>query len=59
MYVKTSFFDVVHEVNKDSKDVSAGRGFFKVHIQFSCNMSSKSARPTLTPPSPIWVKFRN
>jgi hypothetical protein len=26
MYIKTSFFDIVHEVKKDLQDVSAGTG---------------------------------
>jgi hypothetical protein len=47
MYVKTSFFDVEHEVKKDSFFVSAGIDiFFKnnVHNNFFRNLTSKSTR---------------
>jgi hypothetical protein len=59
MYVKTSFFDVVHEDQKDLQDVSAGTGVFfiiyKVHEKFPLNFMSKSARSTLTLPGTIRV----
>jgi hypothetical protein len=55
--VKTSFFEVMSEVLKDSEDVSAGIGifFYKIKLlnKFSCNLRSKSARSTLTSPGPI------
>jgi hypothetical protein len=47
MYVKTSFFDVEHEVKKDSFFVSAGIDIFKknnVHHNFFRNLTSKSLR---------------
>ncbi len=57
--VKTSFFEVMSEVQKDSEDFSSGIGiFFKIKLlnKFSCNLRSKSARSTLTSPGPIRVK---
>ncbi len=59
MSVKTSFFEVMSEVQKDSEDFSAGIGiFFKIKLlyKFSCNWRSRSARSTLTSPGPIRVK---
>ncbi len=56
--VKTSFFEVMSEVQKDSEDVSAGIDILKkikLLYKFSCNLRSKSARSTLTSPGPIWV----
>ncbi len=46
------------EVQKDSEDVSAGKGIFKkikLLNKFSCNLRSKLERSTLTPPGPIRV----
>ncbi len=59
IYVKTSFFDVVYEDQKDLQDVSAGTGVFfiiyKAHDKFSRNLMSKSARSTLPLPGTIRV----
>ncbi len=56
--VKTSFFEVMSEVQKDSEDNSAGIIILKkiklLH-KFSRNLRSKSARSTLTSPGPIRV----
>jgi hypothetical protein len=57
--VKTSFFETMSEAQKDSEDVSAGIGFFKLLINFSCYLGSKSAKSTLTSPGPIRVKLNN
>jgi hypothetical protein len=60
MYVKTSFFDVMSEVQKDFKDVSAGIGQIKnntLYKNFARNLMSKLARSTLTSPSWIRVNF--
>ncbi len=62
MDVKTSFFEVMSDVQKDPKDVFAGIGqkiIYKVLYKFSCNLRSKLARSTLTSPGPIRVKHRN
>jgi hypothetical protein len=62
MSIKTSFFEVMSEVQKDSEDVSAGIGIFKkikLLYKFSHNLRSKSARSTLTSPGPIRVKIQN
>jgi hypothetical protein len=51
MDVKTSFFDVVSEVQKDSQDVSAGIGQIKNNLtykNFVRNLTSKLARSILT-----------
>jgi deoxyribodipyrimidine photolyase len=53
MDVKTSFFDVVSEVQKDSQDVSAGIGQFLKNLtykNFVWNLMSKLARSILTSP---------
>jgi hypothetical protein len=57
MDVKTSYFAVMSEVQKDPEDVFAGIGekIYKVLNKFSCNLRSKSARSTLTSPGPIRV----
>jgi hypothetical protein len=58
MSVKTSFFEVMSGVKKDSKDISAGIGILKkikLLYKFSRNMRSKLARSTLTLPGPIRV----
>jgi hypothetical protein len=47
MYVKTSFFDVEHEVKKDLFFVSAGIDIYKknnVHNNFFRNLTSKLSR---------------
>ncbi len=63
MDVKTSFFEVMSEVQKDLEDVFAGTGKkkYKVLNKFSCNLRLKLARSTLTSPGPIRVKlpYRN
>ncbi len=53
MYIKTSCFVIVYEVKKDLQDFSAEIGILKnqAHNIFSCNLTSKSARSTLTSPS--------
>ncbi len=59
MFIKTSFFEVMSEVRKDTEDVSAVIGIKKklsYFISFPCNLRSKSARSTLTSPGPIRVK---
>jgi hypothetical protein len=59
MDVKTSFFEVMSEVQKYLEDVFAGIGqkiIYKVLNKFSCNLRSKLARSTLTSPGPIRVK---
>ncbi len=56
MDIKTSFFEVMSEAQKDPEDVSTGIGkIYKVLNKFSCNLRSKSARSTLTSPSPIRI----
>jgi hypothetical protein len=58
--VKTSFFEVMSEVQKDSEYVFAGICIFlkiKLLNKFSCNLRSKSARSILTSPGPIRVKY--
>jgi hypothetical protein len=53
MDVKTSFFDVVSKVQKDSEDFSAGIGQFKKNLtykNFVWNLTSKLARSILTMP---------
>jgi hypothetical protein len=58
MTVKTSFFEVMSEVQKDSEDVFAGLGILKkikLLNKLSRNLRSKSARSTLTSPGPIRV----
>jgi hypothetical protein len=53
MDVKTSFFDVMSEVQKDSQGVSAGIGQFKKNLtyqNFVQKLMSKSVRSTLTSP---------
>jgi hypothetical protein len=58
MTVKTSFFEVMSEVQKDSEDVFAGIGIFlkiKLLNKFSRNLRSKSAKSTLTSPGLIRV----
>ncbi len=60
MTVKTSFFEVMSEVQNDSEDVFAGIGIFlkiKLLNKFSRNLRSKSARSTLTSPGLIRVKI--
>jgi hypothetical protein len=59
MYVKASFFDVEHEVKKDSFFVSAGIDiFFKnnVHNNFFRNLTSKSSRSIFSLPRQSRVK---
>jgi hypothetical protein len=59
MDVKTSFFEVMSEVQKDPEDVFAGIGKqkkYKVLNKFSCNLRSKLARSILTSPGSIRVK---
>jgi hypothetical protein len=59
MDIKTSFFDVVSEVQKDSQDVSAGIGQIKNYLtykNFVRNLTSKLARSILTSPGRIRVK---
>ncbi len=59
MDVKTSFFDVVSEVQKDSQDVSAGISQIKNNLtykNFVRNLTSKLARSTLT--SPGWIRVK-
>jgi hypothetical protein len=54
MDVKTSFFDVLSKVQKDSQNVSAGIGQFKKNLtykNFVRNLTSNLARSTLTSPS--------
>ncbi len=54
MDIKTSFVDVMSEVQKNSQDISAGIGqFFKnqTHKNFVRNLTSKLARSTLTSPA--------
>jgi hypothetical protein len=57
MNVKTSFFDVANEVQKDLQDVSAGIGNFQKNLcnKFSSNLMSKLVQLTWTSPSTIWV----
>jgi hypothetical protein len=57
MDVKTSFFEVMSEVQKDPEDVFAviGKKKCKVLNTFSCNLRSKLARSTLTSPGSIRV----
>jgi hypothetical protein len=58
MDVKTSFFDVMSEVQKDLEDVSAGIGQIKnnlIYKNFVRNLTSKLARSTLT--SPVELGF--
>ncbi len=53
MDVKTSFFDVISEVQKDLEDVSAGIGLIKnnlIYKNFLRNLTSKLAMSTLTSP---------
>jgi hypothetical protein len=51
--VKTSFIDIMSEVQKDSEDVSAGLGiFFLIHKNFDV----KVGKVNLTSPSIIGVK---
>jgi hypothetical protein len=53
MDVKTSFFDVMSEVQKDLEDVSAGIGQIKNNLIYKNivrNLTSKLARSTLTSP---------
>ncbi len=60
MDVKTSFFEVMSEVQKDPEDVFAGIGkkiIYKVLNKFPCNLRSKLARSTLTSPGPIRVNY--
>jgi hypothetical protein len=55
MSVKTLFFEVMSEVQKDSEDISAGIGILKkikLLNKFSRSLRSKSARSTLTSPGP-------
>jgi hypothetical protein len=61
MYVKTSFFDVEHEVKKDSFFVSAGIDiFFKnnVHNNFFRNLTSKLSRSIFSLPRQSRVKLK-
>ena len=60
MYVKTSFFDVEHEVKKDSFFVSAGIDIFlknNVHSNFFRNLTSKSSRSKFSLPRQSRVKI--
>jgi hypothetical protein len=53
MDVKTLFFDVMSEVQKDLEDVSAGTGQIKNNLMYkniARNLTSKLARSTLTLP---------
>jgi hypothetical protein len=53
MDAKTSFFDIMSEVQKDLQDVSAGIGQFLKNLtkeNFVRNLMSKLARSTLTSP---------
>ncbi len=53
MYVKTSFFDVEHEVKKDSFFISAGKDIFflnNVHYNFFRNLMPKSSRSIFSSP---------
>jgi hypothetical protein len=53
MDVKTSFFEVMSEVQKDLEDVSEGIGQIKknlIYKNFVWNLTSKLARSTLTLP---------
>jgi hypothetical protein len=53
MDIKTLFFDVMSEVQKDVEDVSAGIGQIKnnlINKNFVRNLTSKLARSTLTSP---------
>jgi hypothetical protein len=53
--IKTSFFDVVSELEKKLQVVSAGIGIFKhkVHKKFSPNLTSITVRSTLTLPGRV------
>jgi hypothetical protein len=46
---KTTFL-TLYEIQKDSEDVSAGISIFCHQIHFVMNLTSKSARSTLTLP---------
>jgi hypothetical protein len=53
MNIKTSFFDVMSEVQKDFQDVPAGTGQIKnntLYKNFAWNLMSKLARSTLASP---------
>jgi hypothetical protein len=40
MCAKTTFFDILNEVKKDSQDVTAGKGFFyPIHKKFISNLN--------------------
>jgi hypothetical protein len=59
MYVKTSFFDIEHEVKKDSFFVSAGIDIFlknNVHNNFFRNLTSKSSSSIFFSPRQSRVK---
>jgi hypothetical protein len=59
MYINTSLFDILYEVQKDLQDVSAGIGiFYPVHKNFVGNLTSKLARSTVDMPSTNRVKLR-
>jgi hypothetical protein len=53
MDIKTSFFDIMSEVQKDLEEVSAGTGQIlknPIYKNFVWNLTSELARSTLTLP---------
>ncbi len=59
MYIRTSLFGVLYEVQKDSQDISfrTDISLNGVHEKFFCNLTSKSSRSTLTSPNGIRVNI--
>jgi hypothetical protein len=59
MYINTSLFDILYEVQKDLQDVSALKAFFVLSGRiFVGNLTLKLARSTLALSSTIRVKLR-